>query len=119
VFLALIVLEHLATPDFDVMHRGQPISSLPCNQGVVVTNVHQNPPAEVIFRSGSAELLFAGETDEERTHFVYVDGAKVALITAKGSVRMLVPLDQRAHHKIVTGGINDAGLVRSAMSECN
>ena len=118
-FLALMFGEPTAASNLDVTYRGQLISSLPCNHGVSVSDVRASPAADVVFHDKYAELTFVSVYDEERTLFVYVDGLKVALITAKGPVRMLVPLAQRANHKIVTGNTNIAGGLHSAWAVCN
>ena len=120
-FLALAIFVAATAPDIvDVLYRGRPISAIPCNQGVTVTDVHATPAADVAFHNTSAELMFEeGESSDERTLFVYVDGVQVALITAKGPVRMIVPLDRRPHHKIVTGNSGPTGGLRSAWARCN
>jgi hypothetical protein len=71
----LVFIVVTAVPDIDV-DRGKPISPLPCNQGVTVSDVRASPPADVIFHRKYAELTFSSTYDEERMLFVYVDGVK-------------------------------------------
>jgi hypothetical protein len=121
-FLALLFVAANSSVDVHVMGSGRPISTLQCRTGLIVSDVPGGSPATVVFHGRFAELTFSGAhssvRDEGTMLFIYVDGAKVALISAPGPIRMVVPLDSRAHHKIVTGSTNLAGAASSAMAEC-
>lgn len=105
----------------DVTYRGEAISSLDCHHGLTVTDVSTRPPAAVAFHKDFAELAFAGGDDDAEGLFVfvYVDGTRVALVSAKGPILMVIPLDKRAHHKIVTGSTSGNGNPSSASAACN
>lgn len=110
------VLFQIAGPTIRV--HGQPVSALPCGQGVVVSDASATgPPAEVKFQAQSAELMFADPRDAMRTLFIFVDGINVAMLTARGPLKVVVPLDARRHHKIVTGSAIN-GEATSASAAC-
>lgn len=112
-----LLLPELTQP-FAIMHDGRAISSLPCNQGFVVSDsAHYSPPAAVTFYEDSARIAFQDSTRERRTLFVYVDGVVVALISAEGPVTILAPLGRDRHHKIVSGTAM-SGMAIAATSDC-
>jgi hypothetical protein len=97
---------------------GRLVSSFACNQGLVVSdNESSRPPVVVTFHDRYAELVFPDPQDASRTLFVYVNEVAVALVTARGPVKMIVPLDARKHHKIVSG-TSSSGEATSATSVC-
>lgn len=118
--LALVALALQSAVDPEVMYRGKPISAFTCGHVLVVSDVTpEGPPADVEFHEHYAVLAFSGAPEIERTVFAYVDGVKVTFVTAKGPVRVLVPLSARPHHKIVSGSTSPTGGIPfSARADC-
>jgi hypothetical protein len=100
-----------------VRSRGRPVTTFACRTGLTVSDSGNTPRGEVVFHLGYADVTFEGD-EEPVTLFVYVDDVNVALITVKGRVKLLVPLDGRKHHKIVTGRSLD-GEANAVWAACN
>jgi hypothetical protein len=86
-----------------VRSYGEPVTLFPCGITRISTDVGTTPIGRVSFHPGYAEISFPGDQDDAVTLYVYVDGTSAALLTLKGAVKVVVPLDARRHHKVVTG----------------
>jgi hypothetical protein len=114
-----LALAAAVAPDVEVTDAfGLPISELKCSHHITTTDMHPASPANVTFHQTTVELSFDDELQVARTRYIYVDGKKIALITGKGAFRMVVPLSQLPHHKVVTGDTNSAGFAYTAASVC-
>ena len=108
----------LGSEPFAFLRDGRAIASLPCNQAFVVSDSgHYSPPATVTFHDNYAQVAFEDSTQELRTLFVYVDGLPVALISARGPVTIVAPLDSSHHHKVVSG-TTISGVAIAGASSC-
>jgi len=86
-----------------VRSHGSPVTTFPCNRGLIVTDVGPTYTAKVAFHRNFANINFRDVRQPGVTLFVYVDDVIAMTLEVNGSVALTVPLDARPHHKIVAG----------------